>query len=133
MTQDPKDVFENSELLVKAMGRWPSFHDAEVKEVTREQSDLRVQIHVFEMTNQVDSKGYYVLAKHHLVTLQMSRIVESTLPGDYEGDIMFGLSAERLNGVVRVEFISVIDGNRSYHVDCEVASVLSVVQFVGNH
>ena len=70
MTDSKAELFANSELLVNPMGYWPSFHDATVKEAFREGDVCRVLVHVFEMTDTVDSTGHLVLTKHHLVTIE---------------------------------------------------------------
>ena len=79
------------------------------KDVRRSGDVCRASVHVFEMTNKIDSNGYYVLTKHHLVTIEMSGITESTLPTDYNSDVLFGLSAERIARQVKVSCDSAID------------------------
>jgi hypothetical protein len=50
-------------------GYWPSFHDAEVLSITLDRLNAsRVVIHTFEMTREVDARGYYVLDKNAIVT-----------------------------------------------------------------
>lgn len=70
---------ENAHLLADRFGYWPSFHDAEIVRARfeREGSDapwLECDIHVFEMTSEVDSGGHYVLTRHTLVTLRFCNI-----------------------------------------------------------
>ena len=79
-----EDKIKNSNLLTRVFGRWPSFHDAEVISIELFRKDggisspnLRSRIHVFEMTPEVDAKGFYVLKNHMLVTLLFSGIDES--------------------------------------------------------
>jgi hypothetical protein len=62
------DLIEGSELLVAAIGNWPDFHDANVLRVKRSGDTLTVVVHVFQMTSEVDERGYFVLTKNHLVT-----------------------------------------------------------------
>ena len=62
-------TFENSSALESIFGRWPSFHDAEMLRVVLDRSGdegptLEAVIRVFEMTSDVDPKGYYVLKNH---------------------------------------------------------------------
>jgi hypothetical protein len=102
MADNSARFFANSDLLVNAMGRWPSFHDAKLKSVLRGGDFCRALLHVFQMTDKVDSKGYSVLTKHHLVTIEMSGIKECTLPENYDGDVLFGLSAESEGALVKV-------------------------------
>jgi len=125
MVETSAELFANSASLVGAIGYWPSFHDANVKEVRREGDVCRVLVHVFETTDKIDSKGGIVLAKHHLVTIQMSGIVECTLPTNYQGDCLFGLGAERVGDSVKVVFDSAIDPEFTWHVLCRRAEVVN--------
>lgn len=71
--------------LTNIFGRWPSFHDAEVLELNfwrgNVQPDegvydfpvLMLKIHVWELTNKVDPKGYLVL-RYHTLTRKGSTI-----------------------------------------------------------
>jgi hypothetical protein len=68
--------------VVAWFGGWPSFHDAEVLEVhlfRRGTSFLR--LHTWVMTDQLDSKGYYVLDKHAVVTFALEGIDDLNLSG----------------------------------------------------
>lgn len=70
---------ENEEALTNIFGRFPSFHDAEVISILLERDgenspSLEAKIHVFEMTNEVDVNGHYVLANHTLVTFRFTHI-----------------------------------------------------------
>jgi hypothetical protein len=127
MAHSSASFFANSNRLVDAMGRWPSFHDAKVKSVVRSDNFCRALLHVFEMTDQVDSEGYFVLTKHHLVTLQMSDVKECTLPDNYDSDVLFGLTAESEGALVKVVFDSVIDLSLCWHCLCKTAEVIDVV------
>jgi len=65
-----ESLIQGSEKLLTIFGRWPSFHDAEVIEIKLlRKSDwpegsggqgpqLVAKIHTWEMTRQVDDKGY---------------------------------------------------------------------------
>ena len=71
--------FENSSALTVVFGGWPSFHDAEVLRLHLDRPGsegpiLEIAIHVFEMTKDVDSKGYSVLRRHTEVTLRFTRV-----------------------------------------------------------
>ena len=69
VTMNP--TVDGAELLTVRFGYWPSFHDAEVVRVRFERSGedspfMECQIHVFEMTEEVDEEGFYVLRHHTL-------------------------------------------------------------------
>ena len=75
---------QNSQLLTGIFGYWPSFHDAEVIsfEMFRGSENaneplFKVKVHVFEMTNQVDDRGFFVLKNHSLVTFLFRGVDES--------------------------------------------------------
>jgi len=58
-----------AEDVVRWFGYWPDFHDAEVLSITLNRSTgPTVEIHTFERTPEVDARGFYVLAKHAIVT-----------------------------------------------------------------
>jgi len=127
MTDSKAELFANSDLLLSPMGYWPSFHDANVKEALREGDVCQVFVHVFEITDKVDSTGYLVLTKHHLVTIRMSGIAECTLPPDYRSDCLFGLGAERVGDFIKVVFDSAIDPEFDWYVLCRRAEIASAV------
>ena len=56
------------EKLTCIFGRWPSFHDGYIDEVHFEphsnQGTLEIACRIFEMTNQTDERGYFILKNH---------------------------------------------------------------------
>jgi len=87
---------ENQELLIQRFGRWPSFHDAEIVRARfdREGVDapyMECDIHVFEMTDEVDSRGCYVLKNHTLVTLRFCRVGLESFEGWNGQNVLFDL------------------------------------------
>ena len=75
---------EGAGKLLAIFGYWPSFHDAEVLWIRLDRkpaadSDygptLEALIHAFEMTSEIDPKGYYVLRHHVLVHLRFREVV----------------------------------------------------------
>ncbi|HEV8542702.1 MAG TPA: Imm50 family immunity protein, partial [Verrucomicrobiae bacterium] len=76
-----KPDIENAEALASIFGRWPSFHDAEVWSLTYERTpkgfDVTATIHVFEMTSEVDARGFYRLQKHTRVILRFADCLEA--------------------------------------------------------
>lgn len=70
-----------AEAVVQWFGHWPSFHDAEVLSITLNRSTgTTVELHAFLRTSELDDRGYYVLAKHAVVTF-----VLEGFPLDEEG------------------------------------------------
>ncbi len=73
---------ENIEAVTGIFGCWPSFHDAEVLSVRLDRCGpsaargptIDTKIHVFEMTSEVDERGFYVCRFHTLVTLRFLQV-----------------------------------------------------------
>jgi len=53
--------------------------------------ELLAKIHAWDMTNELDSRGYYVLKNHTLVTLRFSGVEELKLEGFNHQNVIFGL------------------------------------------
>ena len=54
--------------LEKWFGYWPSFHDAELVALhLNRKGNSSLSVHTWEMTKELNDKGYYVLAKHIVV------------------------------------------------------------------
>lgn len=130
----PIDRIENSEAVTSLFGYWPSFHDAEVLQISISRfsahgggPSLSADIHVFEMTNQVNSDGYYICHKHSVVTLLFQGLDELTLDGFNHQNALSELSIAEAEpgGVLRVNFDSAY-GLES-ELTCRAVKVVSVV------
>lgn len=65
------------EALVEWFGRVPRFHDAELLEIIFSGKGAGVlRIHAWNMTDEVDAQGYFVLDKHAVVTLALEGVSE---------------------------------------------------------
>ena len=106
--QEIEKQIHGSEKLVSIFGRWPSFHDAYVHEVLlwRDRSErgegrlpasLTAKIHLFEVTSEIDAKGYYVLRNHNIVTIKFDDISDLELRDFNGGNILFGLAIDEIN------------------------------------
>lgn len=94
----------NSSKLTNIFGHWPSFHDAEVIDLHLRLGDimpasnipripvLAAQIHLWELTDQVDLRGYYVVKNHTLATLRFKDARDIELRGFSIQNVIFGLS-----------------------------------------
>ena len=122
---DAPQFVSGSSKLTGAMGYWPSFHDANVVNVSRASDSITAAVHVFAMTDQVDAAGYYVLEKHHLVTLALEGVQSSSLPPDYSSDCLSQLSFQRAGASICVEFESHMGSGGE--VICNSVAVLDVV------
>jgi len=79
---------EGSEKLIGIFGYWPSFHDAEVLELHSWRGDvnpdeeryifpvLTVKLHLWEITNDVDGRGYLGTRYHTLSTIRFHDVYQ---------------------------------------------------------
>ncbi len=75
---------QNSQALTAIFGEWPSFHDAEVYSLSlhrhfREGASLETTIHLWDMTNEVDARGYFGVKNNTLTVLRFGGIVLEVL------------------------------------------------------
>lgn len=78
--------------LIDWFGRAPSFHDAEILEITlnsRGPSTLR--LHTWRLTDEVDDRGFFVLDKHAVVTITLTAVRHATVSNFDLPGIIFGL------------------------------------------
>ena len=74
-------------------GYWPSFHDAEILSLALNRSGVSdMRILTWEMTNEIDEKGFYVLQKHTIVRFIFEEIIDLELSGFSDQNVIFGLS-----------------------------------------
>ena len=129
-------LVEHSDRLVRIFGRWPSFHDAEVLRVILDRTGsvptLEVQIHVFEMTSELDRAGHYLNRNDTLVTLRFLNVVLEELGGFNEQNVLFEMSIASTPDTpverrLRVEMSSSYGFGATF--DCEQAEVVEVKPF----
>jgi hypothetical protein len=121
---NPAQFVGHSDLLVSAMSTWPSFHDAEVLNIERTEDSCLATIHVFEMTNEVDPQGYFVLRRHHLVTFCMLGVSSNSLPESYSGDVLNSLEISKQDRQIKIDFESHMGNDGA--VLCDSVTVISV-------
>jgi hypothetical protein len=94
MTRAPS-YLRNTEAVVKAFGYWPDFHDAAVVAFHYDREDhgaVGFALHTWEMTPEVDERGYVKLIKHHLVRFAFHNISDADLDRfTPENNILFEL------------------------------------------
>src|SRR5882672_4254724 len=131
---------ENSHLVTDIFGRWPSFHDAEVLEMTLNRGEratygpwLSAKIHVFEMTSQVEN-GAYVLRHHSAVNFHFRELHELKLDGFNQQNVLGGLrivdvSDGKLEGINFEVFFDGIYGV-SASLQCRSINIESVEPYI---
>lgn len=125
--EDPTPIIERSELVTDHFGYWPSFHDAELERLVlstgnpeRESVHLEAALHAFEMTSEVDERGYYVLRKHCRVRFRFERVLEVAVEGfDNQNSLheaaFTDVRSDQLEGIVaRVRFVGHGTGDVSF-------------------
>ncbi len=88
--------------LTEIFGYWPSFHDAEVHLLTLERPDeehfplptLKLVFEVWELTNEVNSRGHLVSRKRTRVTLKFTDADKIDLTGFNHQNAIFWLRVE---------------------------------------
>jgi hypothetical protein len=105
--QNIQSFIEGSKKLTDIFGYWPSFHDAEVIELTLWRGDvepeasryifpvLKARLHVWELTKDVNSKGFLVSKHHTLTTLRFHDVNEFRMEGFNHQNAILGLSITR--------------------------------------
>lgn len=91
----------NSSKLEEIYGGWPSFHDAEIHEIKLKRNIkgdgtlLELIIHLYEMTPEIDERGYYKLTKHNLVTIRFEEIADICLEDFNHQNCIFDLAINK--------------------------------------
>src|SRR5438067_12714001 len=72
---EPPTFLDKHQALLDFFGYWPSFRDANVLSYVGPapgRSTVDLTLHTWEMTSEVDAKGYFVLRKHVLVAFHFA-------------------------------------------------------------
>ena len=132
------DLVDGSEKLEEVFGEWPSFHDAEVLDLTldREPSGalrgptVRLTVHAFQLTDQVDSRGHYVLRNRVLVRFILYSAEILHLEGFNLQNVLSGLRFSKPVRPLEPDLAVQVDLDPSYGVgasiQCTRAEVASV-------
>ncbi len=130
--------FENSKIVCDWFGHWPSLHDAEVLSINFDRCadkgapSISAIVHAFQVTPDVDSKGFYKLIKHCLIHFQFDGVEENTLKWfnhqNVIEDIFLG-PAKGYNGqdLIGIEFASIYGAQLDFK--CLAVKVLSIEPF----
>jgi len=99
---ETKDIHGASELY-DWFGYWPSFHDAEIISLHLNRGgNSSLRVHTWEMTKEVDEKGYYVLARHVVVEFILEAVSDLSLNGFNHQNVVFGLEVEKIDSGFRL-------------------------------
>lgn len=79
-------------------GYWPDFHDAEVLKLQFELGGpVALTIHTWEMTNRVDSSGFYETTKHVTVDFLLDGVTRIDIQDPWENSILLSLGMKRID------------------------------------
>ena len=82
--------------LIGWFGHVPSFHDAEIVHLSlHRRAPSILSIHAWNMTREVDDRGYFVLDRHAVVTFALEDILDLQLDGFSHQNVIFGLRLRR--------------------------------------
>jgi hypothetical protein len=101
----PSEVSEiqGANELHEWFGYWPGFHDAEIVSLhLNRKGTSSLSVHTWEMTKEVDAKGYYVLTKHVVVEFILESVSGLTLNGFNHQNVIFGLVIEKIDSGFRL-------------------------------
>jgi len=111
------EQINGAEKLTAVFGCWPTFHDAEVVWIRLDRGGtdlgpsptLEALVHAFEMTDQVDAAGFYLLRNHVLAHLRFSSVGALKLDDFNQQNVLWGLTISNLDSsgaeaVFQVEF-----------------------------
>lgn len=98
-----ESFIEGSDKLTNIFGYWPSFHDAEVIELHFVRGDvdpdnnkyvfpvLTAKLHLWEMTREIKSDGFFGSHKHNLTRLRFYYIDDLKMEGFNHQNAILGL------------------------------------------
>ncbi|MGA9510309.1 MAG: Imm50 family immunity protein [Candidatus Sulfotelmatobacter sp.] len=87
-------------------GYWPSFHDAEVRELRLSIGETsHLVFHTWQMTDKVDVKGFYETTKHIVVEFELKSISIINITSDpWDRSIFLSLSLEKTENGFQLSF-----------------------------
>ncbi len=99
----PEDILHSipgGAALFDWFGHVPRFHDAELLDlVLSSKGASTLRVHTWQMTNQTDAQGYYVLDKHVVVTITLQRMTHVALDDfDLLPGIIYGFEITMAEG-----------------------------------
>lgn len=86
----PPVYLGNHLAVVEAFGRWPSFHDAALLSFQENVSTFECEIHAWNLTPELDEKGFLRREKHHRVKFRFDGCTALSLQGLHDCEASFG-------------------------------------------
>ena len=99
------ESIDGAQELYTWFGYWPDFHDSEVIKFRFDLSaPSSLVLHTWEMTNQVDSKGYYEQVKHVVVEFTLGGVSALSLEQPLDHSILLDLGIDKTETGFRMSF-----------------------------
>lgn len=100
------DDIPGGKSLLEWFGRVPRFHDAKLLEISFPGNGAGLlRIHAWNMTDELDAKGYFVLDKHAIVTLALEGVSAINCTDfDMVPGIIFDLEITKVDQCFHVEW-----------------------------
>ena|SRR5690349_10484292 len=98
--------------LVAWFGRIPRFHDAKILGVSlHTDQPSTIRIHAWQMTDEKDEKGYFILDRHVVVTISLEQVTSISLTDFNLPGIIYDLELSNSGDEVQIAWTG------SYGVD----------------
>ena len=99
----------NAAVVIEHFGYWPRFHDAEIAKVTFESNSgywplVSFVISAFEMTKEVDEKGYHKLIKQCDIELSFIGVEEIEFDRFSHQNVLMSLDFEESGSFIKTTF-----------------------------
>ena len=92
------DDLPGGRALFEWFGSTPHFHDAELLEISLSSiGSSTLRIHAWVMTDDVDSRGYFIQDKHVVVTITLDQVTHVALSDFHLQGIVLDLNITRVN------------------------------------
>jgi hypothetical protein len=91
-----ESTIPGAEQLIAWFGAWPTFHDAEVLDLSlKREGQSCVRVHAWRMTAEIDSTGHFVLDHHVIVSFWFEDILDLELTAFSGQNVVSGLTCEK--------------------------------------
>jgi hypothetical protein len=94
------------ELVIATFGQWPTFHDAEVRQLTLEVTGQRdsdptaeLVVHGWTMTNELDERGFYKLLNPSLIQFHFEGVADFAVDGLNHQNVLASLNLSLVGDV----------------------------------
>ena len=99
----------NAEIVLEHFGYWPRFHDAEIAKVTFESHSgywplVTFVISAFEVTKEVDERGYYKLTKQCDIEFHFTGVEEIEFDYFSHQNVLMSLDFEESGSFIKATF-----------------------------